>query len=130
MFYSFMTFFEFSSSSNSMQVEELDEIHLEEPISQFSDTKPRDKSIPSLTSDNKIHRCEKCGITCCTAVILERHRKSHLQKKPFACAECKKQFRTRVNMEVHLRSHTNERPFVCEVRNIIYLSIFEVYNFI
>ena len=47
--------------------------------------------------------------------ILNTHKKSHSEEKPFACKECSKGCTTIYALEVHMRKHRDERPFKCHL---------------
>lgn len=60
----------------------------------------------SEISDNCYHfSCEECGKCFSNKKVLESHRATHSDARPFVCSECGKTFRQQSALYVHNRSH-------------------------
>ena len=55
--------------------------------------------------------CGQCGEKFHRKVLLNRHVKSHQEKKSFECKECGKHLDWKRSLERHMRIHTGEKPF-------------------
>ena len=49
--------------------------------------------------------CEECGKCFSNKKVLESHRATHSDARPFVCSECGKTFRQQSALYVHNRSH-------------------------
>ncbi|CAG5124837.1 unnamed protein product [Candidula unifasciata] len=68
----------------------------------------------SATSKETGFSCEECGRVYTTKSYLERHKKFHLDLKPYACEVCSKRFSEAFRLRRHLKVHKGEKPFSCE----------------
>jgi uncharacterized Zn-finger protein len=46
---------------------------------------------------------------------MARHKRSHLQTKPFSCGSCGKTYADRKRLRDHALKHDGQLPFECEV---------------
>ncbi|GLG99973.1 Gs1-like protein, partial [Gryllus bimaculatus] len=56
----------------------------------------------------KYYGCEECGKCFSNKKVLESHRATHSDARPFVCTECGKSFRQQSALYVHNRSHMPE----------------------
>ncbi|XP_013415771.1 zinc finger protein 260 [Lingula anatina] len=73
---------------------------------------------PGLKSTRKKaqvdHVCE-CGKQFQSKGALSRHKKIHLDERPFQCSYCKRPFLRKADLQRHERIHTGEKPFQCQI---------------
>lgn len=62
---------------------------------------------------NGTYKCEECGETCGSSLLLARHRRMHTGERNFSCPYCSKTFSRACNLLTHKRIHTNERCHKC-----------------
>ncbi|KAM7349079.1 uncharacterized protein ACRADG_008152 [Cochliomyia hominivorax] len=49
--------------------------------------------------------CEVCGMFFYTNFLLERHRRVHMEVRPFGCNKCDKTYKYKRNLLVHMKTH-------------------------
>lgn len=67
--------------------------------------------------DAKPFVCKDCGASFTRKGTMNEHaRRSHfLESKNWSCADCNKTFFCRQQLERHRRTHLDERPYVCSI---------------
>ncbi|XP_058815054.1 zinc finger protein 502-like [Topomyia yanbarensis] len=75
---------------------------------------------------NGKYKCNVCGETCGSSLLLVRHKRKHTGEKNFVCPYCSKSFSRACNLLTHKRIHTDERchkcpDCECTFRNIVTL---------
>ncbi|XP_065365344.1 zinc finger protein 808-like [Calliphora vicina] len=61
----------------------------------------------SHSKSRKTIFCEYCGMSFFTRFLLERHRRSHTEQRPYSCNQCDKAYKYKRNLCVHMRTHSN-----------------------
>jgi uncharacterized Zn-finger protein len=60
-------------------------------------------------TDERLHKCEICDQAFYDASSLQKHKNTHLFKKPFICNICGKDFAQKVNLKKH---HMNRHQYM------------------
>ena len=65
-------------------------------------------------TQEKPHKCDKCGYVCISSGQLKVHKRTHTGEKPFKCNQCAYVSACLSNLQRHKKKHsTEERPFKC-----------------
>ncbi|KAI8738678.1 zinc finger protein Xfin [Biomphalaria glabrata] len=69
----------------------------------------------SDNSSKPAHICFECGYIAVTKTMLQRHKLTHTDVKPFKCEQCEKAFKRRDHMKAHMRTHNSDKLFSCNI---------------
>lgn len=62
----------------------------------------------------EVFRCTQCDYETDRRPNFYKHKKRHLESRPYKCSDCEYSARTSSNLKRHVLSHTNERRFSCD----------------
>ena len=76
-----------------------------------SSYKSKANHVTDQSSEEILFTCEICNKSFTHKVSLSRHKKAHLDFKPFKCSFCEKTFSRKTYLEDHIHAHTWSRPY-------------------
>ena len=65
-------------------------------------------------TDERLHKCHVCEQSFYDASSLQKHKNTHLFKKPYICSDCGKDFAQKVNLKKHQfnrHQYVNVKPY-------------------
>lgn len=53
------------------------------------------------------YKCEYCGMGCAKPSVLDKHKRTHTNERPYSCSQCSTAFKTKSNYLKHTRSRSH-----------------------
>lgn len=53
------------------------------------------------------YKCEYCGMGCAKPSVLDKHKRTHTNERPYSCSQCSTAFKTKSNLLKHTRSRSH-----------------------
>lgn len=73
------------------------------------------KQFVDISAVFKKSKCNVCGVVCPTEESLARHKKNHIENRPFECKICGKTYGFQKDLRRHVKkSHGDSKPYICK----------------
>lgn len=125
------------SSSDDGEVKYVIVVHPTVPIAgespDASDIQPPTSEEESTATRKKIRKiptypvqkCDLCDYTNPFKALVNRHRKTHSEVRPFTCPLCDKSFKDKRYYDFHKNAHSGTKPFTCRLCSKTFATIGE-----
>lgn len=77
------------------------------PAAALSPAAPEGEEARRKNGRGGKYKCEYCGMGCAKPSVLDKHKRTHTNERPYSCSQCSTAFKTKSNYLKHTRSRSH-----------------------